>query len=644
MKGGQLPEKPQKEGIEMGNFHKFLRNRYLLALDILLCVLAYVLAILFLFPVASFGAHFTACIPYIAFTALIYVFTLFCFKMYNVYWLFGSIREYLRLLAACFTAGVLTMAADGFLPNMYPKFNIAANLAIICFIVGLRFSIRVLQKISCVSDAREGKRVLVIGAGQLGAMLLRDIRDNRRLHYHVVGLIDDDKLKKNQVMCGAKVLGGRNDIERICREKRVEEIVFAIYTLPPAQKKEILEICTKTGCKIKTMPGIEAMLSENFSLNSMRDIDIEDLLERDTVAFDNDLIKKDICGKTVLVTGGGGSIGSELCRQIVQFHPKLLIILDIYENTTYELQNELEERYPNQKIAVLIASVRDKRRLDNIFSHYRPDIVFHAAAHKHVPLMEFSPGEAVKNNVFGTLNVARCADEFHAKRFVLISTDKAVNPTNVMGATKRMCEMIIQSMAADSRTEFAAVRFGNVLGSNGSVIPRFKKQIADGGPVTVTHPDITRFFMTIPEAARLVMQAAVYAHGGEIFVLDMGKPVKIYDLAQKMIRLAGFEPNEDIKIEFTGLRPGEKLYEELLMNEEGLRKTAHSKIFIGNPVSVTGSELKKKLNILSIALTKGDEAVTEALKETVPTYTPVRKQEEHAASPEFASTASAAAS
>ena len=473
-------------------------------------------------------------------------------------------------------------------------------------------------------------------------MLLRDIRDNKHLHYNVVGLIDDDKVKKNQVMCGAKVLGGRSEIERICREKMVEEIVFAIYTLPLSEKKEILEICTKTGCKVKVMPGIEAVLSGNFGFNSMRNIEIEALLEREPVKFDNNLIKEDLCGKTVLVTGGGGSIGSELCRQIIPFRPKLLIILDIYENTTYELQNELMEKYPDQQLEVLIASVRDKKRLDDIFSVYRPEIVFHAAAHKHVPLMEYSPCEAVKNNVFGTLNVAKCADEFGVRRFVMISTDKAVNPTNVMGATKRMCEMIIQTMAAESKTEFVAVRFGNVLGSNGSVIPRFKKQIAAGGPVTVTHPEITRFFMTIPEAARLVIQAAVNAQGGEIFVLDMGEPVKIYDLAQKMIRLAGFQPEDDIKIEFTGLRPGEKLYEELLMNEEGLRKTEHSKIFIGSPIAINHNELQHKLQILSIALNIGDDAIKEALKEVVPTFVPEQAQEEHESEQDYAALSNSA--
>lgn len=594
-------------------------------IDVLLSFFAYITVILLMFPVSSFNIYFREGLPSACVAIGVFVSVLYVFNIYNVYWMYASMREYLRLFAACIAAVGVSIIAVVFLlrsPQLSLKLNMAEVFAVMFIILALRFFIRAAQEMLGVSGKNEGKQVLIIGAGQLGARLLRDIHDNRYLNYTVVGLIDDDKTKKNQIMCGAKVLGGRRDIERICSEKNVDEIIFAIYALSSAEKKAILEICTKTGCSVKIMPGIEAVLSGNFGLDSVRNVEIEDLLGRGTVEFDNNTIKEDICGKTVLVTGGGGSIGSELCRQMVCFCPKQLVILDIYENTAYELQNELEEKYPDAQINVLIASVRDKNRLDEIFDSYRPEIVFHAAAHKHVPMMEHSPSEAVKNNVFGTLNVARCADEFGVKRFVMISTDKAVNPTNVMGATKRMCEMIIQSMATESKTEFVAVRFGNVLGSNGSVIPRFKKQIANGGPVTVTHPEITRFFMTIPEAVRLVMQAAVFAKGGEIFVLDMGNPVKIYDLAKKMIRLAGYKPDEDIKIEFTGLRPGEKLYEELLMNDEGLRKTAHSKIFIGSPIAINHNELQHKLKILSAALTKGDDAVKAALLEVVPTFVP----------------------
>ena len=406
----------------------------------------------------------------------------------------------------------------------------------------------------------------------------------------------------------------------------MDEIVFAIYSIQPKEKSAILEICAKTDCKLKIIPGVEAMFSGHYGLDGLRNLQIEDLLERTPVQFENQRIRDGIRDKIVLVTGGGGSIGSELCRQIVQYHPKQLILLDIYENTVYDLENELKERYPDQQLTVLIASVRDEERLEEIFKAFRPEIVFHAAAHKHVPLMEHSAADAVKNNVFGTLHVAKCAEKYGAKRFVAISTDKAVHPTNVMGATKRMCEMIVQTMAQNSKTDFVAVRFGNVFGSNGSVIPRFQKQIENGGPVTVTHPEITRFFMTIPEAVHLVLQAASYAEGGEIFVLDMGQPVKIYELAKKMIMLAGYEPDKDIKIQFTGLRPGEKLYEELLMNEEHLKKTEHQKIFISKPVHMTVEALQEKLQILEKALPNGNEAVKMALAQVVPTYTPMHEE------------------
>ncbi len=607
----------------MKQIHPILKNIYFCLADLALCFAAYAVMIIFIFPVTSFGIYVKESLHTIGQTALVYIVVQFLFKMHRVYWTYGSSKEYLRLLLACVVACAINIFVDLIHIRyllIYPKFTLAANFLTIIFIVGFRVSIRLLQKVSNMSELHHGKRVLIIGAGQLAMILLRDLRDNERLHYDVVGLIDDDKRKRQQIMYGAEVIGGRYDIERICRRRRVEEIIFAISVISKQERNELLEICTRTGCNIKMMPGVEAVLAGKVSMNSMRNIEIEDLLERDPIAFDNDKVREDLYEKTVLVTGGSGSIGSELCRQIIRFAPKKLIILDIYENTTYELENELREKYPTQDLTVLIASVRDKKRLESIFEMYRPDVVFHAAAHKHVPLMEESPGDAVKNNVFGTHNVASCADKYGTKRFVLISTDKAVNPTNVMGATKRMCEMIIQTFAKESSTEFVAVRFGNVLGSNGSVIPRFKKQIAAGGPVTVTHPEITRFFMTIPEAARLVLQAAVFAKGGEIFVLDMGQPVKIYELAKKMIRLAGYRPGEDIPIEVTGLRPGEKLYEELLMDEEGLRKTEHRKIFIGNPINITPEQLKEKLDILSEALEKGNDATVQALKKVVPTF------------------------
>ena len=485
----------------------------------------------------------------------------------------------------------------------------------------LMFFMRLIYKTIITKGRGKGKRILVIGAGRLAVMLLRDIYENERFDWSVAGLIDDDPLKQNQRIYGAKVLGTSEDIKDICIKMHIDEIIFAIYRIVPSEKSRLLNICSETGKKVRILPGVEATLKNSARMELAKEIDIEDLLERSPVTLDNHLLSRDIEDKSILVTGGGGSIGSELCRQILKYNPSRLIVFDIYENSTFELQCQLKKQYPYAKLHFIIGSVRDKPRLQHVFKEFAPQIVFHAAAHKHVPLMEESPAEAIKNNVFGTYNTALCARDYGCERFVLISTDKAVNPTNVMGATKRMCEMIIQTLQQTSdKCTFAGVRFGNVLGSNGSVIPSFKKQIAEGGPVTVTHPEITRFFMTIPEAASLVLQAATYAKGGEIFVLDMGKPVKIYDLARKMILLSGLRPDEDIKIEFIGLRPGEKLYEELLMNEEGLKKTAHSKIFVGQPIDMSYDKLSEKLAKLESVLDKDNEAVKSIVSEVVPTY------------------------
>ncbi|MEG0775061.1 nucleoside-diphosphate sugar epimerase/dehydratase, partial [Clostridium sp.] len=426
---------------------------------------------------------------------------------------------------------------------------------------------------------------------------------------------------------GIKVLGNRDDIEGLAKKYSIDLILIAIPGLKDQDKKEIIRICSNTKVEVKTVPGVYEFIGGTLTLNQIRDVDVKDLLGREQIKLDHEGISEYLKDKRVLVTGGGGSIGSELCRQITQFKPKELMILDIYENNAYDLQMELQRKYPNLKLKIFIASVRDKKRLESIFEENKPEVVFHAAAHKHVPLMEDNPTEAIKNNVFGTLNMAECADKYKVKRFVLISTDKAVNPTNIMGATKRMCEMIVQAQNKISNTEYVAVRFGNVLGSNGSVIPLFKKQIAEGGPVTVTNKNITRFFMLIPEAAQLVLQAGAYAKGGEIFVLDMGKPVRIYDLALDLIRLSGFEPHKDIKIEVTGLRPGEKLFEELLMAQEGLQKTGHDKIFVGQPIFSDMEELKNKFNELR-EIINGEThwKVAEKIEEIVPTY--VRKTEE----------------
>lgn len=598
-----------------------IKNRYLFGIDLLLCFLAYILIIATVFPLASFSTFFLGGIAQIGATALFFVCIFALMHLYQVDWLYAGAGEYLRLLGACALAAVLSVVSGLFLSNdtLYPKLTLAAGICATVLVCALRFSVRILCKLSMGSSKKDGARTLIIGAGRLAVTLLRDIQDSY-LTYHVVGLIDDDPQKAHTHMYGTSVIGSRRDITRICRTENIEQIIFAIYNISAKDKAEILDICSATGKSVKILPGVETMLVGGNSLSMVREIAIEDLLERDPIVLDNQLLQDEISDRSVLVTGGGGSIGSELCRQIAKFNPRRLIILDIYENTTYELQNELEEQYPNLEIHVLIASVRDKERLSSIFREHNPDIVFHAAAHKHVPLMEYSPGEAIKNNVFGTYNTALCALENSVRRFVMISTDKAVNPTNVMGATKRLCEMIVQSMNEKGATEFVAVRFGNVLGSNGSVIPRFKKQIRQGGPVTVTHPEITRFFMTIPEAAQLVLQAAAYAHGGEIFVLDMGEPVKIYDLAKKMISLSGLRPDVDIPIRFTGLRPGEKLYEELLMQEEGLQKTTHSKIFVGQPLDVSSEVLEQHLKILEDISIEDSDTIKEVLSEIVPTY------------------------
>ncbi len=603
-----------------------IRNRYLFIIDILLCWLSYVAVLLLGYDVSNITEKIIDGLPIIACSALVYIFLLYIGNMYRTHWVHAGAKDYTVLISACTLATILNSIISLVLPITVfaPKVNLAANVLIFAFICAVRFFIRLSNNMNNAFNKEKNTKVLIIGAGHLAVTLLREIAANKLLKYDVVGLIDDDKNKLKTRIYGTQVLGNRDSILSICLTKEVEEIIFAIHDLPPDEKRTILDICSKTGCKVKIIPGVAEMLSGEIDLAKIRDVEIEDLLERETVVLDNKAIFDDICRKTVLVTGGGGSIGSELCRQIMKYEPKNLVILDIYENTTYELQTELEALYGKGNINVVIGSIRDKKRLNEIFKTYKPEIVFHAAAHKHVPLMEFSPKEAIKNNVFGTFNVANCAITHGASRFVMISTDKAVNPTNVMGATKRMCEMIVQTFSKQGKTEFVAVRFGNVLGSHGSVVPTFKRQIANGGPVTVTHPEITRFFMTIPEAAQLVLQAASYAKGGEIFVLNMGEPVKIYDLAKKLIRLSGFVPDEDIKIEFTGLREGEKLYEELLMNEEGLKNTSHSKIFVGKPIDIDIKTLNEKLSALESSLDKSDEEIKAVLESVVPTYNPVK--------------------
>lgn len=479
-----------------------------------------------------------------------------------------------------------------------------------------------MKNIKLATKNTDISRVLIIGAGCAGEMVVKELEKNPQLNKKAVAIIDDDITRIGDQVSGVDIVGTRNSILKIVKLYKIDEIIFSIANISKKGKKEIIDICKNTNCKIKTIPGIYEIIDGKVDIKQVRDVEIEDLLGREPIEVDFNLMGSYIQDSTILVTGAGGSIGSELCRQIANIMPKKLIMLDNYENNLYSIQQELIRKYGDSiKMIAVVASIREQKRMEKIFDKYRPEVVFHAAAHKHVPLMENSPGEAIKNNIFGTLNVAMLSSKYNVKRFLLISTDKAVNPTNVMGATKRAAEMIIQSLNEESKTEFVAVRFGNVLGSNGSVIPLFKKQIEEGGPVTVTHPNIIRYFMTIEEAVGLVIQAGGMAKGGEIFVLDMGEPVKILDLAKNLIRLSGFEPDVDIKIVFTGLRPGEKLYEELLMSEEGLLDTKHKKIFIGRPIDFDKNDLQKYLiELRNIVLEEEDELMEQAMKNLVPTF------------------------
>ena len=465
-----------------------------------------------------------------------------------------------------------------------------------------------------------GKKVLIVGAGAAGTMILREISLSNKINYKVVGFVDSDKSKHGTFVSGIKVLGDVDHIQDHVNKTGADMIIIAIPSASALAKKEITRLCLETKCETKTLPGLYQLLDGEVAVSKLRNVDVNDLLGREPVSLNINEIIGYINDQVVLVTGGGGSIGSELCRQISAHAPRQLIILDIYENNAYEIEQELKRAYPDLNLVTLIASIRDSVKMDDVFNKYRPDIVFHAAAHKHVPLMETSPNEAVKNNVLGTYKVVKCADKYKVKKFVQISTDKAVNPTNIMGATKRVCEMIIQAFSRKSETCFVAVRFGNVLGSNGSVIPLFKKQIEEGGPVTVTHKDIIRYFMTIPEAVSLVLQAGAYAQGGEIFVLDMGEQVKIYDLAVNLIKLSGYEPGKDIEIKVTGLRPGEKLFEERLMAEEGLTQTANDRISIGKPIEFDDAHLFETLDKLYDEAYSESEKMKDLVKELVPTY------------------------
>ena len=619
----------RKENIEKGRRNNLQKALWIVALDCLSVMIAYGagLWIRFEFSIAMVPKEYVeSYLSWIGIWCGINVLVFFCLGLYNSIWSFVSTSEVFRISSAYgILAAVLILTY-----RIYGIF-LPRSSAVIGFILSfmatgaIRFSYRMsraLRGILSHKDSKLRKNVMIIGAGDAGRNLVNEFHNSSYIRDQVVCIIDDNPVKRGKRLYGVPIVGDRTDIPDAVKKYNIDRIVFAIPSAKAATRKEILDICSSTGCKVQMVPGIFQLVNGEVNVSQLREVDPQDLLGRDPIKVNLEEIFDYISGKVVMVTGGGGSIGSELCRQIARANPKQLIIFEIYENNAYDIQMELRRTNPELDLEVLIGSVRNTARLDFVMDHYRPDLVFHAAAHKHVPLMEDSPNEAIKNNVFGTYKMAKAASKYGVKRFVLISTDKAVNPTNIMGASKRLCEMVVQMMNRESETEFVAVRFGNVLGSNGSVIPLFKKQIAAGGPVTVTHPDIIRYFMTIPEAVSLVLQAGYYAKGGEIFVLDMGEPVKIDTMARNLIRLSGYEPDVDIKVLYTGLRPGEKLYEELLMKEEGMQDTANKLIHIGKPIEMDDELFKKQLERLEKAYKEESTDMKKIVAEIVPTYHP----------------------
>ena len=570
------------------------------------------------------------------FVVAVFIAVFFFMKMYRIIWHYAGLREIGVVTVSCFVSSPFAYAVlfvvtlymkNGGIAAVFPRsVYIAAPFFASVFIIAGRFAMRFILRINHrkkkQTKSKVNGNIMIIGAGDGASLILNNIHESAYYGGATpICLIDDDESKRGMLVNNVPVMGTRADIIRLAKEKNIDIIIFAIPSCPSEEKSKILKICQKTGCALKTLPAVYQIEREaGVSAKSVRDVEIEDLLGREPIKLETEDVSGYVAGKTVLVTGGGGSIGSELCRQIAANKPKLLVIFDIYENNAYDIQNELKHTYPELNLEVRIGSVRDTRRMEQIFRDFRPQVIYHAAAHKHVPLMEDSPNEAIKNNVFGTLKTVRAADKYGAERFVLISTDKAVNPTNIMGASKRMCEMVVQAYNKKSNTDFVAVRFGNVLGSNGSVVPLFKKQIAEGGPVTVTDPGIIRYFMTIPEAVSLVLKAGASAKGGEIFVLDMGEPVKILDLAENLISLSGFTPYVDIDIKFTGLRPGEKKYEELLMSEEGLTQTENRLIFIGQPIDFDEDAFITSLDEYNDDMYDDSKDIRDWVKKFVPTY------------------------
>jgi len=610
------------------NFQLFYRRTCLLIYDAASVMIASFFAIVlrYEFEVDMIPDYFlNTIIRFLPFNIILTIFIFYLFRMYNSLWAFAGETELQNVIVSCFVAAAMNGVGLNIVkveakavPDSY-YFMYAFSLVTLIF--ASRFSYRFFRsRKHKMQNKNNATRVMIIGAGDAGNSIIKEIVTSNFSTMTVSCIIDDDKSKWGSFIQGIKVIGGRDKILECADVYSIDEIFIAIPSASRLVIKEILEICKETECKLRVLPGIYQLVNGEVNVSKLRDVEVEDLLGRDPIKVDIDSILGYVSNKVVLVTGGGGSIGSEICRQIAAHKPKQLIIVDIYENSAYDIQQELVRKYPELNLVVLIASVRNTNRMNGIFKEYHPDIVYHAAAHKHVPLMETSPNEAIKNNVFGTWKTAQAAAIHGTKKFVLISTDKAVNPTNIMGASKRICEMIVQTFNKHYDTEFVAVRFGNVLGSNGSVIPLFKRQIEQGGPVTVTHPDIIRYFMTIPEAVSLVLQAGAYAKGGEIFVLDMGEPVKILDLAKNLIRLSGYKVDEDIKIEFTGLRPGEKLYEELLMDEEGLQDTANKMIHIGKPIDLDEEKFFIQLKQMKEDSKNESVDIRRLVKEIVPTY------------------------
>lgn len=643
-------------------YHWRIVNMFLIAYDILAVNLSFFLALWL-----RFDCRFSA-IPEEYLNAFLYfapmytvacIAVFWCLRLYKSIWRFASFNELLRVVCATGITAVVQLLGITLLFQRMPVTYYFTGVLLQFFsVLGIRFMYRFVLLLRAWKDKDTEQvphRVMLIGAGAAGQMILHDIVRSKEINDRVYCIIDDNRNKWHRFIEGVPVVGGKEDILSNCKKYHIEKIYLAIPSATAEQKRDILQICNETGCELKSLPGTYQITRGQITVQSMKDVAIEDLLGRQPIHVDLDEVFQFISGKTILVTGGGGSIGSELCRQIAAHNPKRLLLLEIYENNAYDIQMELKDKYPELDLVVLIGSVRDSRRVDQIFREYRPDVVYHAAAHKHVPLMEDSPCESIKNNAIGTYKTAYAAMAYGCKRFVLISTDKAVNPTNIMGASKRLCEMIIQSfdrivkenrtselpvlfthgedgytnqphtIPQGAKTEFVAVRFGNVLGSNGSVIPLFKKQIAKGGPVTVTHPDIIRYFMTIPEAVSLVLQAGTYAHGGEIFVLDMGSPVKIDTLARNLIKLCGYKPDVDIMIEYTGLRPGEKLFEEKLMEEEGMRRTQNDLIHIGCPIPFDTDVFLKQLQQLMEASYDNRKDIRRMVADMVLTYHPIQE-------------------